>query len=91
MERLPNDVTELQVNIRLMTNLRTEDVDESLKLILQGADVRFVHPETGQTLLHAAVLAGQPLQVGLEKVYICFYFGVYIYKKCIYYLFELSN
>lgn len=66
VERLPNDATELQVNIRLMTNLRTEDVDESLKLIIQGADVRFVHPETGQSLLHSAVLAGHPLQVRMK-------------------------
>ncbi|OQR70979.1 ARF GTPase-activating protein GIT2-like [Tropilaelaps mercedesae] len=69
MERLPHDVNELQVNIRLMTNLRTNDVDESLKLILQGADVRFVHHDTGQTLLHAAVLAGQPLQVELLLIH----------------------
>ncbi|XP_003747197.1 ARF GTPase-activating protein GIT1 [Galendromus occidentalis] len=69
MERLPHDATELQTNLRLMNTVRSNDVEESLKLILQGADVRFVHPETQSTSLHNAVLAEQPLQVELLLIH----------------------
>lgn len=69
MERLPHDATELQTNLRLMNTVRKDDVEESLKLILQGADVRFVHPETQTTILHSAVLAEQPLQVELLLIH----------------------
>lgn len=61
--------TESELGKQLHASVRTNNLEASLKLLLQGADPCYFHDEKGTTPMHVAARAGQPGQAELLLVY----------------------
>lgn len=61
--------TENELSKQLHSSVRTNNLEASLKLLLQGADPNYFHDEKGTTPLHVAARGGQPGQAELLLVY----------------------
>ncbi|XP_073982977.1 ARF GTPase-activating protein GIT1 [Rhodnius prolixus] len=57
--------TEEELNLQLHSIVRTANLETTLRLLAQGADPNFLHPEKGSRVLHVAAKAGQLYQVEL--------------------------
>jgi len=62
-------VTESDLSKQLHSSVRTPNLETSLRLLSQGADPNYFHPEKNSTPLAVAGKAGQPFQVELLLVY----------------------
>lgn len=60
---------ELELSKQLHASVRTTNVETSLRLIVQGADVNYYSKEKGSTCLHVAAKFGQTSQVELLIAY----------------------
>uniref|UniRef100_A0A336LJS8 CSON008456 protein n=1 Tax=Culicoides sonorensis TaxID=179676 RepID=A0A336LJS8_CULSO len=60
---------ELELSKQLHASVRTTNVETSLRLIVQGADVNYYSKEKGSTCLHVAAKFGQSSQVELLIAY----------------------
>lgn len=61
--------TEEDLSKQLHSSVRTGNMETSLRLLVQGADPNYIHPEKGNTALHMAAKTGQASQVELLLVY----------------------
>ena len=62
-------VTESELSRQLHSSVRTPNLETSLRLLSQGADPNYFHPEKNSTPLAVAGKAGQACQVELLLVY----------------------
>jgi len=62
-------VTESELSKQLHSSVRTPNLETSLRLLSQGADPNYFHPEKNSTPLAVAGKAGQAFQVELLLVY----------------------
>lgn len=66
---LKSTVSPEDLNLQLHSSVRTSNIDTSLRLLAQGADPNFLHPEKGTRALHVAAKAGQLSQIELLAIY----------------------
>ncbi|KXJ27899.1 ARF GTPase-activating protein GIT2 [Exaiptasia diaphana] len=72
VHRLPSkddDATTVDYTLQLHSCVRTSNLETSLRLLSNGAQPNYIHPEKGNTPLHIATSAGQALQVELLVVH----------------------
>jgi len=62
-------ITESDLSKQLHSSVRTPNLETSLRLLSQGADPNYFHPEKNSTPLSVAAKAGQVCQVELLLVY----------------------
>merc|ERR1719295_2221093 len=62
-------ISESDLSKQLHSSVRTPNLETSLRLLSQGADPNYFHPEKNSTPLAVAGKAGQPFQVELLLVY----------------------
>jgi len=62
-------ITESDLSKQLHSSVRTPNLETSLRLLSQGADANYFHPEKNSTPLAVAARAGQVCQVELLLVY----------------------
>uniref|UniRef100_A0A672PBD4 ARF GTPase-activating protein GIT2-like n=1 Tax=Sinocyclocheilus grahami TaxID=75366 RepID=A0A672PBD4_SINGR len=67
--REDDSVTAIDLSKQLHSSVRTGNLETCLRLLSLGAQANFFHPEKGNTPLHVAAKAGQPLQAELLTVY----------------------
>ncbi|CAB0012786.1 unnamed protein product [Nesidiocoris tenuis] len=62
-------VPEDELHLQLHSSVRTSNLETSLRLLAQGADPNFLHPDKGSTAFHVAAKAGQLAQIELLFVH----------------------
>ena len=63
------DISESELSRQLHSSVRTANLETSLRLLSQGADPNYYHPEKNSTPLQIAARAGQAGQIELLLVY----------------------
>ncbi|XP_060850866.1 ARF GTPase-activating protein GIT2 isoform X1 [Rhopalosiphum padi] len=66
---LKSSDTREDLNQQLHSSVRTSNLETSLRILAQGADSNYYHPEKGNYPLHVAAKAGQILQAELLLTY----------------------
>ncbi|XP_050437119.1 ARF GTPase-activating protein GIT2 isoform X2 [Adelges cooleyi] len=66
---LKSSDTREDLNQQLHSSVRTSNLETSLRILAQGADANYYHPDKRNYPLHVAAKAGQLLQVELLLVY----------------------
>ncbi|VVC45781.1 Hypothetical protein CINCED_3A007521 [Cinara cedri] len=66
---LKSSDTREDLNQQLHSSVRTSNLETSLRILVQGADSNYYHPEKGNYPLHVAAKAGQILQAELLLTY----------------------
>ncbi|KAF6205510.1 hypothetical protein GE061_019683 [Apolygus lucorum] len=66
---LRSSVTKEELNLQLHSSVRTSNLETSLRLLAQGADPNFLHPDKGNRSFHVAAKAGQLSQIELLFVH----------------------
>ncbi|XP_031561938.1 ARF GTPase-activating protein GIT2-like [Actinia tenebrosa] len=64
-----DDAATIDYTLQLHSCVRTSNLETSLRLLSNGAQPNYIHPEKGNTPLHIATSAGQALQVELLVVH----------------------
>uniref|UniRef100_A0A2S2PZ11 ARF GTPase-activating protein GIT2 n=1 Tax=Sipha flava TaxID=143950 RepID=A0A2S2PZ11_9HEMI len=66
---LKSSDTREDLNQQLHSSVRTSNLETSLRILAQGADSNYYHPEKGNYPLHVAAKSGQLLQIELLLTY----------------------